>query len=326
MAKARSADAKLKRLRALRDEPASPALVAEFRTLLGDKSNFVVAEAAEIVGERMLADLAPDMVAAFQRFLMDPVDADKLCRAKIAIVDALHKIEFDAENLFRNALSYVQMEPAWGGSEDTAGPLRGAAAFALLRLNPRDLMVLLAELLADSEKVARLAAAKALGASSALAAIPLLRFKARIGDQEPEVIAECLTALMTAEPEQSLAFVGEFLDASTEEIAEGAALALGESRRPEALEILKKHWPKARRGELLNVLLLAISITRLPAALDFLMEVLDKEKEPAALAAISALAIHRHNPAIKERVAAAVAKKAVAGLRERLEREFRVKE
>jgi HEAT repeat protein len=326
MAKPRSVDAKLKRLRALRDEPAGPALLAELRGMLGDKSNFVASEAAELIGERMLVELGPELVAAFERFMVDPVETDKLCRAKIAIVDALHKIEFDAEDLFRTALSYVQLEPAWGGSEDTAGPLRGAAAFALLRLNPRDLILLLADLLADPDKVARGAAAKVLGACGAFAAIPLLRFKARVGDEEPEVVNECLSALMTAAPEESLGFVGEFLNDSTEEIAEGAALALGESRRPEALEILKGHWPKARRGELLNVLLLAISITRLPAALDFLVAVLAEEKEPAASAAISALAIHRHNPAIKERVAAAVAKKGVAGLRERFEREFRVKE
>jgi HEAT repeat protein len=326
MAKARSVDAKMTRLRALRDEPASPALLAELRASIGDKSNFVVAAAAEIVGDRMLAELAPDLVTAFQRFLIDPVETDKLCRAKIAIADALHKVEFDAEDLFRTALCFVQMEPGWGGSEDSAGPLRGAAAFALLRLNPRDLMILLAELLADPDKVARLAATKALGASSTIAALPLLRFKARVGDAEPEVISECLTALMTAAPKESLPFVGRFLDSSTEEIAEGAALALGESRRPAAFEILKEHWPKARRGELLNVLLLAISITRLPAALDFLLAVLDQEKEPAASAAISALAIHRHNPSIKERVAAAVATKGVPLVRERFEREFRVKD
>ena len=47
MAKARAVDAKLARLRALRTEPVGPALVAELRGLLGDKSNLVVAEAAE---------------------------------------------------------------------------------------------------------------------------------------------------------------------------------------------------------------------------------------------------------------------------------------
>src|SRR5260221_11992139 len=164
MAKARGVDAKLNRLRAIRDEAVGPAIVAELRDALGDKSNLLVAAAAKIVGERMLTDLGPELVAAFQRFLIDPAETDKLCRAKIAIVDALNRIEFDAEEVFRTGLRFVQPEPRWGGSDDAAGPLRANSAFALVRLNPRDLVVLLADLLADPEKVARSAAALALGA------------------------------------------------------------------------------------------------------------------------------------------------------------------
>ncbi len=322
MAKARGVDAKLARMRALRTEPVTPQLVSQLREALGDKSNFVVAAAAEIVGERGLPELVPDLAAAFPRFLEDPAETDKTCRAKIAIVEALHKLDADEEDVYRTAIRHVQPEPRWGGSDDTAAPLRATAAFALVRLNPRDLMVLLADLLADPEKVARSAAAKALGASGALAAVPLLRFKARVGDEEPEVVVECLAGLMSAEPAESLAFVGGFLD-TDEEVAEGAALALGESRRPEALAILQKHWPRARRSEELgNVVLLAIAITRLPAAVDFLLEVLGTESEPAAAGALTALAIHRHNPAIRDRVAAAVAKKGT-GLRKAFEKEFR---
>jgi HEAT repeat protein len=322
MGKARGVDAKLARMRTLRTEPVSPQLVGQLHEALADKSNFVAAAAAEIVGERSLTDLVPDLVAAFHRFLEDAEETDKTCRAKIAIVEALHKLDADAEEVYRIAVKHVQPEPRWGGSDDTAAPLRATAAFALVRVNPHDLMILLADLLADPEKGARSGAAKALGASGALAAIPLLRFKARVGDEEPEVVVECLSGLMSADSAESLDFVGGFLDAD-EEVAEGAALALGESRRPEALAILQKHWPRARRHESLgNVVLLAIAITRLPAAVDFLLEVVANESEPAAAGAMSALAIHRHNPAIRDRVAAVVAKKE-PGLRKVFEKEFR---
>jgi HEAT repeat protein len=326
MAKARGVDARLKRLRALRTEPVGPALVAELRGLLADKSNFVVAEAAEIAGERSLAELGPDLAAAFRRFMTDPADTDKLCRAKIAITDALHKIEYDAEDLFRAALRHVQMEPRWGGSDDTAAPLRASAAFALVRLNPRDLMLLLADLLADPEKVARSAAARALGASGALAALPLLRFKARVGDEEPEVVAECLNALVAADPAGSVPFVSQFLDAPDDAVAEGAALALAESRRPDALERLKAHWPKAGEESLRNVLLLAMAITRLPAAVDYLLEVLAAGDAADAAAALSALAVHRHNPAVRERIAAVIAETGSKGLRQRFANEFQARE
>jgi HEAT repeat protein len=323
MAKAaRGVDAKLARMRSLRTDPVTPQLLGQLRDALADKSNFVAAAAAEIVGERSLTDLVPDLAAAFRRFLEDPVETDKTCRAKIAIVEALHKLDADEEELYRVAVKLVQSEPAWGPPEDTAVPLRATAAFALVRVNPRDLMVLLADLLADKEKGARSAAAKALGASGALAAIPLLRFKARVGDEEPEVVVECLSGLMSADPAESLEFVAGFLDAD-EEVAEGAALALGESRRPEALAVLQKHWPRARRDESLgNVVLLAMAITRLPAAVDFLIHVLASEGEPAAAGALAALAIHRHNPALRDRVAAAVAKKG-PGLKKMFEKEFR---
>src|SRR6478735_3632476 len=124
MAKARGVDAKLARLRAARTESVTPALLAELRDALGDKSNLVVAEAAEIVGERNLTDLVPDLVTAFRRFLVDPVETDKLCRAKIAIAEALNRVEADVEEVYRLGLGHVQPEPCWGGSEDTAAPLR----------------------------------------------------------------------------------------------------------------------------------------------------------------------------------------------------------
>src|SRR5262249_11365866 len=142
----------------------------------------------------------------------------------------------------------------------------------------------------------------------------------------PEVTAECLTALMTADPQESLPFVAEFLDSPSEPVAEGAAFALAESRRPEALDILKGHWPKARRGPLQDAVLLAIAMTRLPAALDFLLDILAADNQAAARSALSALAIHRHNAAVKDRIAAVIAKKGVAALQESFKKKFEVKE
>ena len=322
MAKARGLETKLARLRAIGKEDAAPGHLAELRGFLGDKSNIVVAEAAEIVGERMLADFAPDLVGAFQRFMIDPVETDMLCRAKIAIMESLNKIEYDDDATFLTGFRHVQPEPGWGGATDTAAPLRGASAFGLVRIHHRGVVLLLAELLADPEKIARQNAAQALGAVGSEAAIALLRFKAKAGDKDPEVIGDCLTALMTAEPKESLAFVAKFLDSRAEGIAEGAALALAESRRPEAFEILKKHWPSVREESLQNVLLLGISITRLPPAIDFLLEILAGKDEAAAAGALSALAIHKHNPVVKERIAAVVKKQNLRVLQEGFSRSF----
>ena len=51
-----------------------------------------------------------------------------------------------------------------------------------------------------------------------------------------------------------------------------------------------------------EVMLLAIAMTRLPAGIDFLIDVLANEPVPIAMSAILALAIHRHNSNVKERV------------------------
>jgi hypothetical protein len=325
MAKPRGVDAKLKRLRALRRETAVPGHVVELRRALNDVSNLVVGDAAEIVAEQHLSELAADLVAAFDRFLVDPVETDKLCRAKLAIVETLNAIEYDREEIFLRAIRHVQMEPRWGREEDSAAGLRGVAAFGLVRINYHDVAVQLADLLADPEKPARLAAVKALGASAAPAAVPLLRFKARIGDSEPEVTAECLAALMSAAPVESLPFVAGFLAFPNDVIQAGAAFALAESRRTDALDILVGHWPRARRGSLEEILLLAISITRLPAALEFLLGILADEHQTAASAALSALAIHSHNESLRERIATIVARRADPALREQFDRKFDAK-
>src|SRR5262249_3010144 len=157
---------------------------------------------------------------------------------------------------------------------DTAAPLRAAAAFGLVRLNHRDILTLLADLLADPEKVARIAAVQALEATGTVAAGPLLRFKARVGDEEPEVTAECFTALLKLETE-AVAFVAEFLRSGDESIQEGAALALGETRRPRAFEVLHDFSKDVPPGSVQDAVFLAITMLRLPAGIDFLLGLID---------------------------------------------------
>src|SRR5262249_9060627 len=219
-------------------------------------------------------------------------------------------------------IRHMQKEAAWGEPVDTAINVRANSAFALARIGYADLLIQLVDLLLDEEKVPRVAAAQALGASGGVAAIPLFRLKARDGDEEPEVTAACLTALMGMAPAESLGFVAAFLDHGNEAVQEAAAFALGESRRPEALTPLKDAWPHVRSRELQEVFLLAISLLRLPAAIDFLLEVVAADDEKAALAAVSALAIHRYNERTKERVAAAVTKAGRAALKKRFEEKF----
>jgi HEAT repeat protein len=326
MAKGRSLEAKLGRLRLLRDEPPSPQRVAELRATLRDRSNFVVAEAAAIVGQAHLAELMPDLVSAFDRFLENGVKTDKLCRAKTAVVESLNQLEHPDEAVFWRGARYVQPEPVWGGEQDTAAAVRVGCACALVRLRSREAPALLVDLLCDAEKAARVGAAQALAYWETDAAALLLRLKARVGDKEPEVLSECLNGLLKLTPDDGVAFVGEFLRFPDQAVQETAALALGESRRPAAFEVLKTFWEKQWSPELRETVLMALALLRLPAANDFLLSLLAAGPSAVAEAALDALAIHRYDPRVVERAAAAVAQNGREALRVHFEKRFHRKD
>jgi hypothetical protein len=326
MAKARSLEGKLAKLRALRHAPSSPQLLEDLRAALGDASNLVVAEAAAIAAETHLNDLAPDLSAAFDRFMDDPVKRDKQCRAKIAVAEALNKLEFDEDEFFWRGARHVQLEPVWGGSQDTAAPLRVACAFGLVRTRAAGLLSYLTDLLCDPEKPARIGAAQALAYSETDAAYLLLRLKARLGDKEPEVVAECFNGVLHLKPEEGVAFVAEFLHAPDQAVQEAAILALGDSRRRDAFDALKAFWDKSVDAPLKDTVLVAFALLRLPPATDFLLGLVAAEIEPVAAAALSALALHRYDERLRERTAAAVAQNGRPALRIQFDKSFRVKE
>jgi hypothetical protein len=87
------------------------------------------------------------------------------------------------------------------------------------------------------------------------------------------------------------------------------------------LEILKDFWPQVN-DSLQEVVLLAVAMTRLPAAIDFLLDVLGGKSRDAAQAALGALAIHRHSDAVRERVQRALATRADKDLAARFEKKF----
>jgi HEAT repeat protein len=321
MAKPRGVDAKLNRLWALRREPAAAGDVAELRQALSDRSSVVVEAAASIVGDRGLSELADDLAAAFDRFMVDPIETDPKCRAKNALVDALNKIDYPRDDVFLRGLHHTQ-EHGPPGQDDPAAPLRGRSALGLARISHPGAVLLFVELFFDPARAVRVAAAQALGETRSPTAIPLLRFKARKGDKDAEVTGACLAALMASDADGSLPFVAAFLGNNDEVVQGDAALALGESRRPDALEILIGHWPRARDDAFAEVLLLAIAMTRLPAALDFLLDILSTGNQGAAAATLSDLFIHRHNEAVKARIAAVVADKGDAALVRRFHKKF----
>ncbi len=168
-------------------------------------------------------------------------------------------------------------------------------------------------------KEVRSAAVQALGHHGSEPAILLLRLKARIGDPDPDVVSECLSGLLASSPKDSLPFVAEFLDSPNTALAEAAILALGKSRLPQAFDLLKNALIRRPIG-MNEEVYLAMAMLRLPAATDYLLEVVTHENDKASLAALSALLIYRYDPSLRERLAHAVAKNGSHALQAKLER------
>jgi HEAT repeat protein len=317
--KPRGSDAKLARLHAMCKEPVTPETTLELRGYLADASSVIVAEAVKVVKDQAVAELVGDLVAAFDRLMIDPEESDKGCRAKIEIVNALNQLEYAKPDVFLRGLTHVQ-DPRFGSpGQDAAGALRAGCAFGLVRIDHPGVVLLLTDLLLDSDNTARAGAARALGGTGALA-IPLLRYKVRIGDPLADVIGECFGSLLSLSFEESLPFVAGYVRGYDSELQGTAMFALAETRRPVALAVLKEYWPTAS-ADLRESLLIAMAMFRLPAANDFLIDLISS-KDPSARAALSALAIHRDNPKMTASIAAAVEANGAEPVREWFREKF----
>ena len=279
MPKAPRLEDRLAALSDLRQDPTAPEARKELVKCLASKISLLAAKAARIVGECKVDDLAPQLVDAIQRFMIDPVASDRRCEAKLAIVKALEALEYPSYEPFLRGIRHVQMEPSFGPPVDTAIELRALSAIGLVRANYPDVGVELVTLLADKQRDARIGAARALAYWSTGAGALLLRFKILTGDPEPEVIGECFSGLLYIEP-RSLDFVAAYLDDAEPAIAEGAALALGESHREEAFEILKQH---VQPTILRPTIMLAIALLRNDTAVEYLRSLLPDRDAAKAL-------------------------------------------
>jgi HEAT repeat protein len=316
-------DQELETLDQLRRAGASPPTIAKLRKALSNRNNFLVSKAARIAAELGVGELAPDLLAAFDRFFSDPVKADPQCWAKIAIAKALGELGHDDPAAYVRGLRHVQMEPVWGGRQDTAGPLRGACALALAgcrRLSDREALAYLIDAAFDSDKTVRVEAARAIGRVGLPEAALLLRMRALGGDPEAEVLGACYAALLSIEGCQGLEFVGRFLEREDDAAAE-AAVAIGSMREPAAFVVLKQRWERGAAEPFGAVLLSAMVLTRQDEAIEYLLRLIRIDAQGAA-AAIAALAARGCSEAMRARVASAASESGNPRLHEKFREEF----
>jgi HEAT repeat protein len=269
---------------------------------LASKSNLVAAKAARIAGDAQWAELTEELVAAFDRFLKRGPEIDKGCVALIAIARALFNLDYDGVDLYLEGMRHVQLEPSWGGSSDTAVELRGVCAMGLASTTYPNKLRELVNLLVDREWQARAGAVRAVATIGSDAAMLLLRFKALSGDQEPEVLSDCFSGLLAVEGAEALPLVKSFADGRNQEVREAAILALGASRRADAVEWLKERFDGVAHLETRQCILLSLATSRTEAAVEFLLRVIRNGSAQTSALAVSALEINRADRRIQDEV------------------------
>jgi hypothetical protein len=289
----RGFDEQMAALEALRGRELDADAVALIKKSLANRSNFLVAKAARLAEDAGLGDLVPDLVAAYDRFFTNAEKTDPQCWAKNALSRALAKLECRDKDVFLRGLRHHQMEPTWGGKSDSAGTLRGTCAHALVACNGVDnqeLLIILLDPLVDKDKSVRVEAVRALAQLGAMA-VAVLRLRALISGEDPEVLGQCFTALLAIERDGAIPFVARFLEAGDDPAAE-AAFALAEMRNPAALAVLLARQKESADPWFGGVLFSAIALTRLPEGVDFLLGMIEREEReaPAAIEALSRVA------------------------------------
>jgi hypothetical protein len=291
-----SLDEKLARLKKLEAEGlCSDGAVREIRTMLSGSSSALAARAARVAAKLAMRELAPELVAVFNRGLENPVKTDPGCRAKLAAVEALSSLDYPEADVYQRGIRHVQMEPSYGPPVDTADHLRAACAFVLYRLGYSELLYEMVSLLTDREPVARRAAVRVLTEIRQESCEMLLRLKALQGDEKTEILGDCLNGLMAISPVRSLPFVERFLSAQDPAVVEESALAIGNSRLPEAFLLLQDLRERSVIPALKRMLLLPIALTRCEEAFKLLLNAVRTEPPENAAAAIEALLIYSEN-------------------------------
>ena len=260
-------------------QQAPEACIAPLRKALEHRNNFVVGKAADLVRDFQLQQVIPELLIAFERFFENPAKSDPQCWAKNSLSRALAAFEHQDAAVFLRGMRHIQLEPVWGGSSDTAGTLRATCALALVQcrslLEP-DLLAHLVELFADKDKAVRIEAARAIEQVGSPSAALLLRLRAVLGADEPEVLGACYSGILRVEGAKAIPWISRFLASSDDPAAE-AALAIAGTHSAQGFKILCERFTEESDPWFRSVLLSAIALTRQDAAVEFLLELVRTE-------------------------------------------------
>ena len=288
------------------------------RRFLTHRNNLIVSRAAKATARHNLTHLAGDLAQAFHRFLPplapDPVKADPQCWAKLELARALAAFEYQSADLFLAGLRHYQLEPAYAahdpygkhpGRTDTAGPLRSTCALAIVQcrdLPAVDVLRSLTPLFTDENLSVRIDAARAIEQTGTDHASLLLRLRADLASDDPELLVACIGAVLRLEGPRALPWVANFLSAE-DDLAHETAFLLAELHNPATLPHLTHALSQARTQIFAQTLLTSLATTHLPEAWTHLLHLAthpNSHRNPARTALLQS----NPPPGILERLAA----------------------
>lgn len=300
--KRKTLEDELNEVRLAADDPHAPESVARLDAALASKKGLVVERAAKLIKDRALSGYAERLRDAWQHLLDAGATADPGCRGKVAVLEALDVLEWMDTEPFLAASRFVQEEKAWGPPVDTAAGVRSRGILALARQGWSDLPLLAGERFSDAQPPVRAAVADALAGFGERSTAGLLLQKLDVGDDDPLVTLACMSALLSLAPDWGLERLAPLLSGDDAETREVAALALGQSNRPDALELLLASLETAARPADREALLRALGLHRSEKAADALLSRIATAAPRDAEAALLAIAPRRFEPGLRERV------------------------
>ncbi len=280
MATARGFDAELAQLESLRN--ADPATTeAPLRKALTNRNNFIVAKAAKLVPAHDHRALTEDLVAAFARFATDPNKSDPNCWAKTDIAKALAAMEYQEPEIFLQGMRTFQP----GFTDDAATALRGLCALALVQCRGLSNTLVLTHLLplfADPQLSVRVNAVRAVEQIGTDASALLLRLRAELASDEPELLGACYSGVLRLEGPSALPWVARYLrPEAPDDTASEAAFAIAETRTEAAATLLIATHMRTRDPDFRSTLLTALALTRQGLAIDYLFDQIADGSKPA---------------------------------------------
>jgi hypothetical protein len=220
------------------------------------------------------------------RVFRDAAKSDPQCWAKNAIAKTLAAFEYQDPEIFLAGMRHIQLEGSWGGTEDSAGTLRGICALALVQcrsVNSHRVLVLLTPLFADKQVSVRVNAAHAVEQVGTDSAALLLRLRAELASDGPELLGACYSGVLALEGPGAITWAAKFLPPEDDAAAE-AAMAIAETHTPEAFAVLKAAFTHANDPWFRSAVLSSIAFTRQQEAIGWLLNLIAKEPRDASQA------------------------------------------